>query len=84
VFEYYKYLSLIIVVLLLLIIFFVSYKLSKKQINDFVNKSLWNNLLNINFKFIVIKNICFMIALLFIVFALARPKWGLKQVEAKS
>ena len=83
-FEYYKYLSLTIIVLLLLILFFISYKLSKKQINGFVNKNLWNSLLNVNFKLILLKNICFIIALLFVVFALARPKWGLKQIEAKS
>ena len=83
-FENYKYLSLIILVLLLLVTFFVSYKLSKKQTNNFVNSGLWNNLLNVNFKFVLLKNLCFIIALLFIVFALARPKWGLKQVEAKS
>ena len=83
-FEYYKYLSLTIVVLLLLISFFISYKLSKKQINGFVSKDLWNSLLNVNFKLVLLKNICFIIALLFVVFALARPKWGLKQIEAKS
>ena len=83
-FESYKYLLLLIVVLFLLIIFFVSYKMSKKQINNFVNKSLWNNLLNLNFRYVILKNICFIMALIFIVFALARPKWGLKQIEAKS
>ena len=83
-FEYYKYLSLTVIVLLLLISFFISYKLSKKQINGFVSKDLWNSLLNVNFKLVLLKNICFVVALLFVVFALARPKWGLKQIEAKS
>ena len=41
-------------------------------------------LVNVDFKKVLLKNICFILALFFIVVALARPKWGLKQVEAKS
>lgn len=77
-------LSLLIVVACIAVIFLISYKLSKKTINEFTNRSLWNNLLNINFIRVLIKNICFIVALFFIVLAIARPKWGLKQVEAKS
>ena len=77
-------LSLLIVVAVVAVIFFISYKLSKRTINEFTSSSLWNNLLNINFTRVLIKNSCFILALFFIVIAIARPKWGLKQVEAKS
>ena len=83
-FENINNLLLLIAVLVITIIFLVSFKLSKKRINEFTNYSLWNNLLNTDFIKVFIKNICFILALFFIVFALARPKWGLKQVEAKS
>lgn len=77
-------LSLLIVVAVAAVIFFISYKISKKRINEFTSSSLWNNLLNINFTKILIKNICFILSLVFIVIAIARPKWGIKHVEAKS
>lgn len=83
-FENINNLLLLIVVLVVFIVFIISFKLSKKTINEFTNSSLWSNLLNVDFVKIFIKNMAFIIALFFIVIALARPKWGLKQVEAKS
>ena len=83
-FENINNLLLLTVVLSVAIIFFVSFKLSKKRINEFTNSSLWDKLLNVDFFKVFIKNMFFILALFFIVIALARPKWGLKQVEAKS
>ena len=83
-FENLNNLLLLIAVLFVAIVFLFSFKLSKKTINEFTNYSLWNNLLNTDFIKVFIKNLCFILALFFIVIALARPKWGLKQVEAKS
>ena len=83
-FENVNNLLLVTVVLGVLIIFLISFKLSKKRINDFTNSCLWKNLLNVDFLKVFIKNTAFILALFFIVVALARPKWGLKQVEAKS
>lgn len=83
-FENVNDLLLLIVVFLMAILFFISFRLSKKTINKFTNYSLWNKLVNVDFKKVIIKNICFILALFFIVIAVARPKWGLKQVEAKS
>jgi Ca-activated chloride channel family protein len=76
------YLSILIIAITA--IYFISYKISKRNINNFANNSLWENLININFTKEVIKNICFILALFFIAVAIARPKWGLKQVQAKS
>ncbi len=83
-FENVNNLLFLIVVLGVLIIFLISFKLSKKRINEFTNSCLWKNLLNVDFLKVFIKNTAFILALFFIVVALARPKWGLKQVEAKS
>lgn len=83
-FENINNLLLLIVVLFIGILFLVSFKLSKKTINKFASYSLWNKLVNVDFKKILLQNLCFILALFFIVIALARPKWGLKQVEAKS
>ena len=83
-FENVNNLLLLIVVFLMAILFFISFRLSKKTINKFTNYSLWDKLVNVDFKKVIIKNICFILALFFIVIAVARPKWGLKQVEAKS
>ena len=83
-FENINNLLLLTVVLSVAIIFFVSFKLSKKRINEFTNSSLWDKLLNVDFLKVFIKNMFFILALFFVVIALARPKWGLKQVEAKS
>ena len=83
-FENINNLLFLIVVLALLIMFLISFKLSKRRINEFTNSSLWKSLLNTDFLKVFIKNMAFILALFFIVVALARPKWGLKQVEAKS
>ncbi len=83
-FENINNLLFLIAVLFMAIVFFISFKLSKKSINKFTSYSLWNRLVNVDFKKVLLKNICFILALFFIVIALARPKWGLKQVEAKS
>ena len=83
-FENVNNLLLLTAVFLLAITFLISFKLSKKTIKEFTSYSLWNNLLNTDFMKVFIKNMCFILALFFIVIALARPKWGLKQVEAKS
>ena len=83
-FENINNLLFLIAVLFMAIVFFISFKLSKKSINKFTSYSLWNRLVNVDFKKVLVKNICFILALFFIVIALARPKWGLKQVEAKS
>ena len=83
-FENLNSLLLLVLVLVVFILFLVSFKLSKKTINNFTNSALWPILLNVDFIKVFIKNISFILALLFIVIALARPKWGLKQVEAKS
>ena len=83
-FENINNLLLLIAVLFILIVFLISFRLSKKTINKFAGYSLWNRLVNVDFKKVLLKNICFILALFFIVVALARPKWGLKQVEAKS
>jgi Ca-activated chloride channel family protein len=76
------YLSVVIIALAAL--YFISYKISKRNIGNFAGNSLWAILINIDFTKEVIKNICFILALFFIAAAIARPKWGLKQVEAKS
>lgn len=76
------YLSFVIIAVA--VIYFISYKISKRNINNFANNSLWENLINIDFTKEVIKNVCFILALFFIAVAIARPKWGIKQVEAKS
>jgi Ca-activated chloride channel family protein len=83
-FENINNLLLLIAVLFMVILFLISFKLSKKTINNFTSYSLWTRLVNVDFKKVLLKNICFILALFFIVVALARPKWGLKQVEAKS
>jgi len=83
-FENVNNLLLLIVVLFMAILFLISFKLSKKTIGEFTSCLLWNNLLNTDFIKVFIKNMCFILALFFVVVALARPKWGLKQVEAKS
>ncbi len=83
-FENINNLLLLLVVLFTVILFLISFKLSKKTINNFTEYSLWNKLVNVDFKKVLLKNMCFVLALFFIVVALARPKWGLKQVEAKS
>ncbi|MBR3628199.1 MAG: VWA domain-containing protein [Elusimicrobia bacterium] len=83
-FENINNLLLLLVVLFMVILFLISFKLSKKAINNFTEYSLWNKLVNVDFKKVLLKNMCFVLALFFIVVALARPKWGLKQVEAKS
>lgn len=83
-FENLNSIALIIIVAAAAGLFFISYKLSKKHIRDFAENRLWENLLNADFIKILIKNICFIIALFFIVLALARPKWGIKQTESKS
>ena len=83
-FENINNLLLLIAVLFVLIVFLISFRSSKKTINKFADYSLWNRLVNVDFKKVLLKNICFILALFFIVVALARPKWGLKQVEAKS
>lgn len=75
---------LLIIVLITTIIFLISFKLSKKTVNEFSGYSLWPQMLNVDFIKVFIKNVAFILALFFIVVALARPKWGLKQVEAKS
>ena len=75
---------LLIIVLITTIIFLISFKLSKKAVNEFSGYSLWSQMLNVDFIKVFIKNIAFILALFFVVVALARPKWGLKQVEAKS
>ena len=83
-FENINNLLLLLAVLFMVILFLISFKLSKKTINNFTSYSLWTRLVNVDFKKVLLKNICFILALFFIVVALARPKWGLKQVEAKS
>ena len=83
-FENVNNLLLLFVVVFTAIVFLISFKLSKKTISNFSSYSLWNKLVNVDFKKVLLKNICFILALFFIVVALARPKWGLKQVEAKS
>lgn len=83
-FENLNNLLFLILVLVIFIIFLFSFKLSKKTINNFTNSALWSNLLNVDFIKVFIKNVMFILALVFVVIALARPKWGLKQVEAKS
>ena len=83
-FENINNLLLLIPVLFIAILFLISFKLSRRTINNFTSFSLWNKLINVDFNKVVLKNICFILALFFIVVALARPKWGLKQVEAKS
>ncbi|WP_372520862.1 vWA domain-containing protein [Candidatus Ruminimicrobiellum ovillum] len=83
-FENVNNLLLLTVVLAITIIFLFSFKLSRKTINEFTNSSLWNKMLTVDFFKVFLKNIFFILALIFIVIALARPKWGLKQVEAKS
>lgn len=83
-FENVNNLLFLIVVLSIAIIFLLSFKFSRKTINEFTNSSLWNKMLTVDFLKVFLKNIFFIIALFFIVVALARPKWGLKQVEAKS
>ncbi len=75
---------LLIAVLIAAVMFLVSFKLSKKTINEFTSYSLWEQMLNVDFIKVFIKNTAFVLALFFVVVALARPKWGLKQVEAKS
>jgi len=65
-------------------LFFVSYKISKNNIRNFADDSLWRSLSNSDFKKEFLKNICFILALFFIAAAIARPKWGLKKIEAKS
>lgn len=77
-------LYLSVVIIAVAVIYFISYKISKRNINNFANNSLWEHLININFTKEVIKNICFILALFLIAVAIARPKWGLKQIEAKS
>lgn len=77
-------LYLSVVIIAVAVIYFISYKISKRNINNFANNSLWENLININFTKEVVRNICFILALFFIAVAIARPKWGLKQIEAKS
>lgn len=76
------YLSAVIIAIAA--VYFISYKISKRNIRGFADNSLWVNLINIDFTKEVIKNVCFILALFFIAVAIARPKWGLKQVEAKS
>ncbi|WP_372519092.1 vWA domain-containing protein [Candidatus Ruminimicrobiellum ovillum] len=83
-FENVNNLLLLTVVLAITIIFLFSFKLSRKTINEFTNSSLWNKMLTVDFFKVFLKNIFFILALIFIVISLARPKWGLKQVEAKS
>lgn len=83
-FENINNLLLLIIVFFILITFIISFRMSKKSVENFVNSSLWGTLLSADFLKIFIKNISFILALFFIVIALARPKWGLKQVEAKS
>lgn len=83
-FENLNYLLLLIVVFVVFAVFLISFKMSKKTVGNFVKSSLWKTLLSADFLKIFIKNVSFILALVFIVFALARPKWGLKQVEAKS
>ncbi len=75
---------LLIIVFITAVIFAVSFFMAKKTLNNFINSSLWGQLVNVDFIKIFIKNAAFILALFFIVTALARPKWGLKQVEAKS
>ncbi|MEA5001551.1 MAG: VWA domain-containing protein [Endomicrobiaceae bacterium] len=77
-------LSLFTVVAAAAVIMFVSYKFSKRTVGEFTAKTLWKSLLSVNFRMSLIKNICFILALFFIVLAIARPKWGMKKVEAKS
>ena len=74
-------LGLFAVIFILLIIYIITYRLSIKNIGNFTKNF---SLININLKRNLLKNICFFLALIFIAFAIARPKWGLKQVEAKS
>ncbi len=83
-FEDINNLLLLIAVLSIALIFVISFGLSKKTTNEFTNSSLWNKLLTVDFFKVFLKNTFFVVALFFIVVALARPKWGLKQVEAKS
>jgi len=81
-FEYFSWLlGLFAVIFILLVIYVITYKLSSRTIGNFTSNF---SLININFKRNLLKNICFFLALIFIAFAIARPKWGLKQVEAKS
>lgn len=83
-FENLNNLLFLILVLVIFIMFLVSFKLSKRTINNFTNSALWLNLLNVDFIKVFIKNVIFILALVFVVIALARPKWGIKKVEAKS
>ncbi len=83
-FENINNLLLLTGVFAVLAVFIISFGLSKKSVENFVSSSLWKTLLTADFLKIFIKNISFILALFFIVIALARPKWGLKQVEAKS
>lgn len=83
-FENINNLLLLIPVVIIAAIFLISFRMSKKSVEHFVGSSLWGTLLSADFLKIFIKNISFILALFFMVFALARPKWGLKQVEAKS
>ncbi len=83
-FENVNNLLFLIDVLFVTIVFLFSFKLSKKTTNEFTNSILWNKLSTADYFKKFIKNIFFILALCFVVLALARPKWGLKQVEAKS
>ena len=83
-FENVNNLLFLIVILVIIVIFLLSFKLSRKTINKFTNSLLWNKMLTVDFFKVFLKNIFFILALFFVVIALARPKWGLKQVEAKS
>ena len=83
-FENINNLLFLIVILVIIVIFLLSFKLSRKTINKFTNSLLWNKMLTVDFFKVFLKNIFFILALFFVVIALARPKWGLKQVEAKS
>ena len=83
-FENVNNLLLLTVVLFVFAVFLFSFKLSKKTTNEFTNSVLWNKLSTTDYVKKFIKNMFFILALCFVVLALARPKWGLKQVEAKS
>ncbi|MCL2334543.1 MAG: VWA domain-containing protein [Endomicrobia bacterium] len=75
----YLLLLLLIPVIVLLLSFF--YEKRKRAVAIFVSESRISELSNVSFRAYKLKNLFFVLALIFLIIAVARPRWGEKREE---
>jgi Ca-activated chloride channel family protein len=66
------------------VVFVISFKILKNDFKSFASEKMLNEISTFSFKKYFTRGVLLTLALMCIVFALARPKFGIKQTESKS